>query len=794
MARRKRRRSPAHDVPPGDLPRSAGLVAIALKLALVPVVFDPAGDATFGVAKSALSRGLLYILLAIVAAHLATDAAARRRALRPGAIGAAILTFTAIAGVATALAVDQRTALFGAHHRYLGLTSIVDGAAVALVLPMLVRTLRDLAIVLAGLFGGATLVAIYGLAQVAGLDPVSWRDATLSSTIGNRGFVAGFFTVIACAAAAAAAMPVIDRRVRAALVVLAAAGVWLVLASGARGPALALPVAAAIGALAARHHLGWLTRDRRRVALAVAAVVAFTASTAWIALPRLSALLSASNTSVAERSLVYGAALAMIRERPVLGAGPDHFAVLYPAMRPPGSAELALVAPGQTSAHSWVLHHAVGTGILGLAALLAIVGLSLRRAWSGEAPAIGGAMLVGFVLQGLFNVSDVSSEALFWVAVGLSSSGPLVPTEARRARGRGLVALAVGLAFGLAAATTTLSWVAADRDVRASDVLRSRGMLDAAQRAANSATQRDPGRANSWNVLGLARAPASPSRALVAFRRASDLAPYDATFAMNAAKEALRASASDKAMAEIALRYSARAVAADPSGPEARFVRGFVLLRTGDASGGLEEAERAIALRPARTGDALQAEFLASDAAKALGRAELAAAHLRSALDLAVVRGHPLAAAIRLDLARLLVATGRADEGRAMLAAPRLTGADGACEPKNGFDEITGVGKFPRCIHLVFAVSAILAGDAGSPSSAARPDRYAVDGRPLPAGSTITVGGVQRTDGVPVAQAVEIQLPKDATAPRPGAKVSVTGVTDEMGNVVRPDPSTTALR
>src|SRR5207302_5809066 len=94
---------------------------------------------------------------------------------------------------------------------------------------------------------------------------------------------------------------------------------------------------------------------------------------------RASGLLTGSLPS--DRVFLYGAALEALRDRPLLGFGPDNFGVLWPHYRPPGAAAAfaGQAAFNSDSAHSWLLQAAATTGVAGVVTLLVLVVVVIRR-------------------------------------------------------------------------------------------------------------------------------------------------------------------------------------------------------------------------------------------------------------------------------------------------------------------------------------------------------------------------------------------------------------------------------
>lgn len=774
-ARTRSRRAERPSDPGTEWLRIAGLIVIALKLALLPVVFDPFGEDAFGVAKTAVSRAGMYLLLSIGGTLFALSADARDRLFRPREIVAGLVAFGASAALSTLLAVDRGAALFGVHHRYLGLTSIADGLVLACALPLFVARQVDLRWVFGGLFGGAAAVMGYAALQHVHLDPFSWDDP-LTSTLGNRGVSAGYLVVIAAAGTCAA---VLDLRSRWAIALgfISLAASVLVVRSGARGAILALPPAILVAGGVAMLAGSSTAILHRRAGIAAVMLLAVPAVLAGVgaAGPRLATLLSGGDTSLAERTLVYEAAIAMVAGRPLVGAGPDGFAVVYPLLRPAAAAQVSTqVAPGQSSAHSWPLHHAVGTGLLGVAALALLVAVSIRAALVGRPAAgesaqkIGAVIVVAFLLQGVFEIPNVGTEHLFWTGIGLTAVGPFAvgdevarPTQWRwPSVAAGLVAVAVGLFL----ASTTGSWLEANRAVRSSDVLRSRGKLELAEQAALFATQRDPGRANNWNVLGLARSGMSASRALPAFERAWAAAPYDSRYLINVITEEGRLAETDPAYRERARVHARKLIEIDPRNAEARMVVSFVLMKTGDVGGARREADLAITLAPK------DPQYYSWSAAIHEDTGDLATAAARYQTYAEMTTRGEMAEDTRTRLAGLYVRAGLLDRARA-LGKLRLASASNPCGT--------------RCSQVSLRFSSPLGLATEGPGSALEASRYMVDGRRLPAGTVIKI-----SDG----PTVSIVAPSGAELVRPGSVIVITGLTDSTGLPIDPDPTTVVVQ
>ena len=201
----------------------------------------------------------------------------------------------------------------------------------------------------------------------------------------------------------------------------------------------------------------------------------------------------------------------MAGDEPLLGHGQDAFALLFAGYRDrpdlPGIGT-AHVAP--ESAHNFFLDLAVGSGVLGLLAFLALVGAVLwhagRRALATDDASLRLGLvalstgLVGYLVAVLFGFSEAMTTWLFWLLLGATAGllarvappsrrDTLAPESGTLASGMGAIGLfLVGLAALGWAATITAADLAAAQADRATD----RGEHAAAVRLAGRAVTLNP--------------------------------------------------------------------------------------------------------------------------------------------------------------------------------------------------------------------------------------------------------------------------------------------------------------
>src|SRR5438309_875403 len=508
MARRSARRQPAAESPGSRVLTSklrlVGVAIICAKVALVPLVFDTASDIPFTVPKGLVSHALAYALTGVVIGVVLLYG---RSVLVQSWLHIPVVAFLAVNIAATVFAADQLLALYGAHGRMVGLATIADGVLLYFAIVLLVRTrLEALAVVASGL-GATALVLVYALVQFVGRDPFAWNVSSAArpfSTLGQTTSLAEYLTVVAVGAAAFGLFEgSLPRVVRALLLLTSAAGIAGVVVTQTRSAIIGLVAAAVVLVL-----LTWVAHPSRRArtlsmggalaaSSALAAVVVFTplgarvlgtidisasADTADEGGPRL-------EQSADVRLAIYRIAYDMFRERPVLGFGPDNFAVGQPKYR--SENEPDEIQQGiTTSAHSWVAQVGSASGALGLASLMAIAAvatfLAIRAGFRPVAWA-GVGMLAAFLGAGLTTVNSVSTEWLLWASLGTvgaatarsradsQKSSPRRHPGYGSPRGRSLPRLAAALScavIGAMLALTASNALAASHAARASQVSR----------------------------------------------------------------------------------------------------------------------------------------------------------------------------------------------------------------------------------------------------------------------------------------------------------------------------------
>ena len=677
--------------------RTVGIALLCAKVALVPLVFDLGSDIPFVVVKGLLSHALAYAIAGVIAALIVLQGP---EVLPRSWLHVPVAAFLAVNIVATIFAADQLLALYGAHGRMVGLDTIADTVLLYFAIVVLVRTRADALYVFASGLAASSLVLGYTFLQFIGRDPIAW-DASGTvrtfSTLGQPTSLALYLTVV-CAGTAALGLfeTSLPRGARRVLLLLSAAMLAGVISTQTRSALLGLGTSGAV--LVA---LTWLRHPSRRARTwSLGASVAATAALAILLLftPLGTRLLSTVDLSPStgpvdengpqlEESAdvhlsFYRVALEMVRERPLLGFGPDNFAVGLPKYRTDN--EPTEVQQGlTTSAHGWLAQIGSASGVLGLLAFGAVAfGALFISIKAGFRPVVwaGAAMLAAFLGAGVTTVDAVSTDWLFW-----ASAGVVVAATARRspnldsirpakrsnlsARRQPPAILAISPAvLGAVLALAGINALSASHAAHDSQQLRLAARPQAAVDAGLRATDLDPLRAPYWDTLGLAYVAADRAKdAVAAFERAASLAPYDVRYAGDLARAYVRLiQAGNASYGTSARDVAERAVRTDPNNPQANLTRALVMAVTGDLSEAVRSVERALALDPPHSNN-MELYVTAAQTYRASGRYDDAIAVARRAI--AAARSPEDTVPIRIELARALAAKGELAQAVAELDA-----------------------------------------------------------------------------------------------------------------------------
>ena len=406
-------------------------------LFLTPIVFWPGSLDEFGLPKAAI----LWVCGLVGAGALLVSHAqggSRIPRLRLG-LPAAFLLFAC--GMATVFSIAPVVSLWGFYARYNGLATLVLCEAVALVIASQywgrTERLRDLAVALAA---SSALVSLYAFAQVLKVDPVRWGTTPLArleakiahaivpiTTIGNPNFAGG---------ALAATLPFAislgigasSRWRRAAWFAAAALQVAAIGLTRSRGGLLGVVAGVVVLVLVHRRRLQSMMTSAIRTGLIVLGALALVLGVSGAIVSRTSPAELFSSDTLVKRWEYWRAAAAVFVTNPVLGTGPDTFYAAYGRHRAAsdGAAHGLDEAPPDKP-HNIYLEYAAGTGVLGLGAYLALIGMTIAYALSklrkldGPARVLLGAFLAAlaaYLAQAVVSIDTLPLPVIAWASLG----------------------------------------------------------------------------------------------------------------------------------------------------------------------------------------------------------------------------------------------------------------------------------------------------------------------------------------------------------------------------------------
>jgi len=615
------------------------------------------------------------------------------RAARPTPLTWSVIGWLVASALATVVSIAPQLSIAGEPSQREGLLTVLALAGLALATPHAHRDERHVRTTLIVVLGCGVATAAYAQLQLAGLDPIRWQG---EHTYAARGVVAlrppgtlGNPILLGAVLAAALPLPLAwlaQRRrgtgypdvawlvpaaalVAASLLMTLSRGAWLAAAVGA-GAGVALACAA-----------GGSTR-RALVTSAVSLLPALGLAVIRAGGPIAARLAEGAHAhSLAQRGAIARGALALWREHPWLGVGPDAFGVGFPRVQEASLWRDEWVGV-PTHAHGVALQVLATLGAVGVlagAAWLAAAVLGWRHAWREQTAAratlaaIAG-LIAALLAAGATNVVGLAGATLFAVCAALPEALRARPERAAARLHPALPVIAAGamLVFAIQRGVREYSALALAQPLRApaprGNATAAEWLATARARAAIawSAARRWPGEETLWRLAcdaSLAESDASPgapglTAALTAegaARRALALVPARAANVSQLAgalgSRSLRVGSA--ALADSAEALFARATAMAPADGWLLVSRIRFELARRDGERALASARRLAALYP----EAALGHSLSGAALLLLGRADEARAELISART---ARWEEDAGAQRAELERLLEALGPA--------------------------------------------------------------------------------------------------------------------------------------
>jgi O-antigen ligase/tetratricopeptide (TPR) repeat protein len=337
----------------------------------------------------------------------------------------------------TFFALHMPTALHGVYGRYNGLLTHETWLLLFFVVASIPMDMKRVERILKLFIVPLIPVSIYAILQFLGVDFASWvaLEGRSASTIGHPVMLAALLGL---------ALPFVitfffraeTNWWRICWTAIFFLFLVAVATAGSRGPLLGIIAGCSIVIVVhVRNRIvsrKWLLYGSLAMAILLCALLLVPGNAKKMA-DRLS-----SGGEVKLRLMYYKTTLNMMRDYPVLGAGFEHFRILYPRYRPPEDNKLGKdVVP--TMVHNGYLQAAVTNGIPGAFLYLVFIGsilFTLAKAYKRKTDTKERLLLLsffgsilGFLIQDLTGWLEISLTTFFWIILGLAVSFCLTGKE-----------------------------------------------------------------------------------------------------------------------------------------------------------------------------------------------------------------------------------------------------------------------------------------------------------------------------------------------------------------------------
>ena len=384
--------------------------------------------------------------------------------LRRSKLDYLILAFLGWVLLTSVLSISPATAFFGKYRRFEGFFTFVTYAVIYfLVIQLVDRPSRVRALARVLVISGF-LVALYGVMQYLGLDPINW--GTNLPFEANRAFamfgnpdLLGGFLIFPLAISLSLALSERDLIWRAFywIAFLTTVACWIV--AFVRGAwvggtiAMVVVIGAAVLAQVKLKTVDWSFLGFTGVAAGALIVRSLASSNSVMNIgERLKSILAFGEGSALTRFEIWQAAISAIKARPFFGFGADTFRLVFPRYKPIAYVKDAGYLSVADNVHDYPLQIASGIGIIGFLLLYGIFGWAL---WLGAPNAFSRgkgtdrlvvtgfwAAALGYITHLFFGLSVTGSSVFLWLCLAVIVA-PLAVSREYEAKAWGP---AVGLA------------------------------------------------------------------------------------------------------------------------------------------------------------------------------------------------------------------------------------------------------------------------------------------------------------------------------------------------------------
>jgi len=396
---------------------------LAVAVFLIPLSFLPNTVDEFVLPKLLLARLLVMVLtVVLVAGWLRQGSVTWKRT----ALDLPLLAFIGSAAISSIFALNRNVAIFGVYDRWEGLLTIATYALLFWLAVQLMSGERDARWMTWSLLFSGYLIAVVAVLQSvlgvlgAGYFGQSGAYFRADATMAHPDFLGIFLAMLLPIAFAklVSRRPLLTRLLAANLVIVLSLGL---LATFTRSAWIGAVVGIAV-VLALR---GGRFRPLPLIAFAAVLVIGFAALAGIVAArsssggianaiySRIVSSVDLSSGSIAERLAVWKDTPAVIASRPILGYGPDNFALVYPLFQTSNRNAVLFTDP-----HEEALGVLATQGVVGFLAYLWILVAFVRAFWAGRHQRGAVALFAGWVAYQVsmqVDFSYIPTAVPFWL-------------------------------------------------------------------------------------------------------------------------------------------------------------------------------------------------------------------------------------------------------------------------------------------------------------------------------------------------------------------------------------------
>ncbi|MCD4813656.1 O-antigen ligase family protein [bacterium] len=430
-------------------------ILIALVILLIPTFFIILTRDQFELPKLTIFRILTCFMLGTWGVRIV---AARKIHFRKTPLDIPILVWAALQIVTTFISVSGYVSYRGEYENFRGLITVLNYAVLYFVAVNFIRTREQINRMLFIILFTGLLVTAYGIAQFFGMDFIAWNPTSVApgryfASLGNPNFLAAYLAMI---------MPLIviffiesTSRFRRILLFVsfivmftALMGTWS--RGGFLGLLGALDVIILFGVVRAFRALQTQSANRQanigtliKEWIDAHKMLSMTMAAALILLISISAtfgrahMLRMADTVIhikdavtVSRLHIWGPALGMIKENPILGSGLDTFKTVFPRYATPKFAAIDGANVSSRTAHNEILQVLATQGFVGLLIVTWLTVMLLinwwkayqrsRERWQDRLVLVGmAASWTAYSIQNLFSFGVVAIDSLYWLMIAV---------------------------------------------------------------------------------------------------------------------------------------------------------------------------------------------------------------------------------------------------------------------------------------------------------------------------------------------------------------------------------------